>query len=316
MSVKKLQSSTQAYLAQIIDYAGLFPPAQLSLDEAIRNYAEYQQHADAWMLGKFVMPVGRISELEAYLHLFSADRKLDLSVTGRPADSETWFEHFHSDMNMLTEFTAKYSDLVTVSMLELPLPPGVPDQSIFNKAAAKTGDTQLFFEVTTPLHSSEWEQHIIGTLDQISNYNDSAKQKIGFKLRMGGVTADAFPTVEQAAFVLKACSDRNIPQKFTAGLHHPVRMYREEVQTDMHGFLNVFTAAMLGRIHRLEQNEIAYILADQHSAHFSFQKDGFGWKDLKVHTEEIRQLRTAALYSFGSCSFDEPREDLQALQLL
>ncbi|AJD92912.1 hypothetical protein JMA_35950 [Jeotgalibacillus malaysiensis] len=315
MSVKKLQSSTQTYLSHIIDYAGLFPPALLSLDEAIRNYAEYQQHADAWMLGRFVMPVGRITELEAYLHLFSADRKLDLSVTGRPADTETWLKQFRSDMKTLADFKAEHSNLVTVSMLELPLPSGVLDQSLFKKAAAETGDAQVFFEVTTPLHSREWEQHIIGTLDQINYYNDSAKQKIGFKLRMGGVTADAFPTAEQAAFVLKACSDRNIPQKFTAGLHHPVRMYREEVQTDMHGFLNVFTAAMLGRVCHLEQNEIAYILTDQHADHFSFQKDGFMWKELKVHTEEIRQLR-AALYSFGSCSFEEPREDLQALRLL
>ncbi|MDZ5710717.1 hypothetical protein UFB30_00730 [Jeotgalibacillus sp. HH7-29] len=308
--------STKAYFSQIIDYAGLFPPAQLSLDQAIRNYAGYQQNADAWMLGRFVIPVGRITELEAYLHLFSKDRKLDLSVTGRPAATvETWFEQLYSDMKLLNDFTAEHSGLITVSMLELPLPTGVPAPSFFKKVADETPEAQLFFEMTTPLHSREWEQDLIGTLDSISDYNKSAKRIAGFKLRTGGVTADAFPTVEQTAFVLKACSDRDIPQKFTAGLHHPVRMYREEVQTEMHGFLNVFTAGMLSRVYHMKQNEIAYIIADQ-TPHFTFSSSELGWKELRIHTEQIAQLRSSALYSFGSCSFDEPREDLQLLQLL
>jgi hypothetical protein len=43
-------------LTGLIDYAGLFPPAKLSLDQAIRNYAAYRQCPERWMLGKFVIP--------------------------------------------------------------------------------------------------------------------------------------------------------------------------------------------------------------------------------------------------------------------
>ena len=64
-----------------------------------------------------------------------------------------------------------------------------------------------------------------------------------------------FPSPEQVAFVMAACRDRNLPLKFTAGLHHPVRMYRDEVQTKMYGFLNIFVAGMLAHTQNLDQEE-------------------------------------------------------------
>jgi hypothetical protein len=47
----------------LIDYAGLFPPAALSMEEAVRNYARYREGEHAWMLGKFVVPEGRAHEV-------------------------------------------------------------------------------------------------------------------------------------------------------------------------------------------------------------------------------------------------------------
>ncbi len=40
----------------LVDYAGLFPPASKSLDEALRNYRNYQSDPNAWMLNCFVVP--------------------------------------------------------------------------------------------------------------------------------------------------------------------------------------------------------------------------------------------------------------------
>jgi hypothetical protein len=39
------------------------------------------------------------------------------------------------------------------------------------------------------------------------------------------------------------------------------------------------------------------------------------WRDWRVPTDQIAAHRTF-ITSFGSCSFDEPREDLRALHLL
>src|SRR5688500_1588995 len=52
-------------LADAIDYAGLFPPAQLDMSGAVAEYASYLQSADQWALGRFVVPAARLDELVA-----------------------------------------------------------------------------------------------------------------------------------------------------------------------------------------------------------------------------------------------------------
>ncbi len=51
--------SARALLSELIDYAGLFPPAALSMPEAVSNYADYRQGDFNWILGRFVLPVTR-----------------------------------------------------------------------------------------------------------------------------------------------------------------------------------------------------------------------------------------------------------------
>src|SRR6185436_2132053 len=57
--------SLRVLLADLIDYAGLFPPAALSMQDAVRNYARYAEGEHAWMLGKFVVPEARRAEVPA-----------------------------------------------------------------------------------------------------------------------------------------------------------------------------------------------------------------------------------------------------------
>ena len=54
---------SRALLHNIVDYAGLFPPASLGMGEAVRNYAQYRRGEQRWMLGPFVLPVARLDEL-------------------------------------------------------------------------------------------------------------------------------------------------------------------------------------------------------------------------------------------------------------
>jgi hypothetical protein len=55
--------SLRALLEGLIDYAGLFPPAALSMQDAVRNYARYRDEQYAWALGRFVVPADRIDEV-------------------------------------------------------------------------------------------------------------------------------------------------------------------------------------------------------------------------------------------------------------
>ena len=176
------------------------------------------------------------------------------------------------------------------------------------KARSILGDLPAFWEAPP-----ERAEQTIALLAEFNFDADSAT--FGYKLRTGGVTADAFPTSVQIAKALVTPATHQLPIKFTAGLHHPLRQYREEVQTKMHGFLNVLGAAVLAAEHRWGANQTAMMLEDENVDSFSFTDDFLAWREWRIDIKRL-QYRRRFVVSFGSCSFDEPREDLRALNLL
>src|SRR5271168_4777730 len=63
----KVPVALRALLSGLIDYAGMFPPAKLSLEEAAHNFLQYARGPQAWMLGKFVVPAAQVVELRRFL---------------------------------------------------------------------------------------------------------------------------------------------------------------------------------------------------------------------------------------------------------
>ena len=63
--ISSSMSPLRLLLDHSIDYAGLFPPAALAMRPALENYARYRSGPDAWALGRFVVPAGRLDEFEA-----------------------------------------------------------------------------------------------------------------------------------------------------------------------------------------------------------------------------------------------------------
>jgi len=58
-----LARSAKELFSGLIDYAGLFPPAALSMADAVRNYDAYRTGEHAWMLGRFIVPLAKIAEV-------------------------------------------------------------------------------------------------------------------------------------------------------------------------------------------------------------------------------------------------------------
>ncbi|MGM9924434.1 MAG: hypothetical protein ACI35R_09325 [Bacillus sp. (in: firmicutes)] len=311
-------TSLYPFLNQLIDYAGIFPPTSLPLDEAIRNYASYQLDKDSWMLGPFVVQASRLDELDPYIALFSKDCPLTISAVGtRTNDPTEYYDGLLADLKKMDLFLERHGQIVQITALEMPLPPHIPDLHLLHitsKETMKRG-LQTYCEIPAPLHA-EWEETLHKSLDVIAAHNSESPAALGFKLRTGGVAADAFPTPRQVAIAIKGCRDRNLAMKFTAGLHHPIRMYREETGAKMHGFINVFAAGMLARLHHLDLPMIEKILADEEISNFAFHPNEISWCGLKMTISEIRSLRDSALRSYGCCSFNEPREDMRSLHIL
>ena len=138
------------------------------------------------------------------------------------------------------------------------------------------------------------------------------------KVRTGGVKPEAIPAVEDVAAFIRACAGRRLAFKATAGLHHPVRAeYALTYAADapravMHGFLNVFLAAAFAWHGR---RDIEPVLAETDAAAFRFD-DRAHWRDWSLDAAQVREARAQFAHAFGSCSFEEPVRDLEALGLL
>jgi hypothetical protein len=325
-----MQASLRALLTGLIDYAGLFPPAGLHLDGAVRNYARYRREPEAWMLGRFVCPVARLGELLPLAReLFSPGSPLALSVLAGKGDSLADFYYsLRDDLQAVASFQEVCGDCARVDVVECRLPTADLVAEKLDAAAGfftmahellrsnLRGDVAPFYEAALGPDWREQVPRVLARLDLASAADEvkgtSRHRPAGFKLRCGGLEARAFPSPEQVAYIITQCRGPGIALKATAGLHHPFRHFDPALRTPVHGFLNVFGAAVLAHARKLTEEQVRQVIEDEDPGQFVFDDQGFRWHDFHATTAEVVAARRFAT-SFGSCSFDEPREDLRAL---
>jgi hypothetical protein len=299
-------ASLRALLTRSIDYAGMFPPCSLDLAPAVKNQAEYVRSTDSWMLSAFVLPIAKFGEVAGLLSQFDKQHQFRISALGAKTENAQHFlEELKKTAEAIRSFQKEHADLAPVPQLEMLLPQDV-DLAKLNAAAALVADLKLQCFWEAPAESAEKAIVLIARAQQ---------PFFGYKLRTGGVTADAFPSSVQIARAVLAGTKHHVPMKFTAGLHHPIRQFREEVKTEMHGFLNVLGAGVLSAEHHWEEAQMVEMLEDQRATSFEFHDTVFAWRDWEITLDRIK-ARRKFVTSFGSCSFDEPREDLHGLNFL
>jgi len=303
-----VSASLRALLDQAIDYAGMFPPCALALEPALRSQASYVRSSEAWMLNGFVLPIEQFDAARQFISEFDPHHPLRVAALGpKTTKADAFLDGLYNAETAISSFSMYDVDLVSISHLEMFLPEDV-DSASLKAARSIVSELPVFLE-----SPPERAEHTIALIAGHNSDEDMAT--FGYKLRTGGVTADAFPTSAQIASALVTAATHQLPIKFTAGLHHPIRQFRDEVKTKMHGFLNVLGAAVLSAEHQWDADQATMMLEDEDSGSFSFTDDFFAWGHWKIDTERL-QYRRKFVRSFGSCSFDEPRDDLRALGFL
>jgi hypothetical protein len=311
-----MSAALRALLTGCIDYAGLFPPARLPLDEAVSRYAAYRQQPEAWLLGRFICPAARLAEAAS---LLTGGDPWGISGLGRGGDTTAaWLAGLDADLGEIRSFNERQQGRAAVHVLETKLPSEAVAGGVRVLAevlmqlrqrleSAGLGGLPVFCELPG---GADWRKTVETTAAALEGQRPVI---LGCKLRCGGLEAKAFPTNEQIACVIRACVRHRVPLKATAGLHHPLPRWDAGVGARMHGFVNLFAAAVLARTHDLVETPIAGILADEKGADFRCTEGELRWRDLHASLDAIRTARRENILSFGSCSFDEPRDDLKAL---
>jgi hypothetical protein len=312
--------SIRSLMADLIDYAGLFPPAALGMQPAAEHFARAKMGTEEWVLGRFICPVSRLRELSRTAAVMMPGTHATSGYREYADIAEPWRISalidgpLAADLEAIAAFNRHHEQedhgRAVVDTIELK----APAPSAIDAAIEPIPDEIFpFFEVPPELVQRGDCRGFVAAL---------AGHAAAAKIRTGGVTPDAFPPPRRVAAFLVACRGAGVPFKATAGLHHPIRAehpltYEPNCPRGvMHGFLNLFVAAAMVREQNADEDRAAAILEDRDPGHFHFTPEGVRWNELFVETTQIAEAREAFALSYGSCSFDEPVEDLRGLGLL
>lgn len=319
-----MTQSLRTLMAGLIDYAGLFPPAKLDMQPSVEAFARHIRGEFEFALGRFICPVSRLQEFSkaaaplmpgtyatsGYREHAEVTRPWGVSVIlDQPLP-----DSFERSLDEIDAFNAHHSDerngLAKADTIELKINrPSAIDDAL----DALPDDIFPFFEFDLAGDPRGYVAALAGNAD-----SGGAAAKI----RCGGVKPDMIPPAEQIADVIVALVAADVPFKATAGLHHPCRAMQNLTydanppRAVMHGFLNVFLGAVLARAHRLDRDHLLQILNEQDPKAFTFTEAHAAWRDLSIDTASLAKVRETFAVSYGSCSFDEPLEDLRALGLV
>lgn len=322
-----MQTALAALLHGIIDDAALFPPAKLDLDPAIRAFAAHRRGPMANFVARFICPAARLADLGPYrASVLAQGPAFHFSVLATaPADRDDLKNQVAVDIARLRAFVEQHAGRVHVDAIEIRLPDDIAESGSESEIASTTAWIAESFGEAIPDDPNvavesglarSWPERTRLVARALATATQSSGVGCGFKLRTGGLVAEAFPTTQRVGHTLASCLDAGVTFKATAGLHHPVRRDAPEIGATMHGFFNVFGAGVLMHAGLLDADAVEELLQDRDPASFAFTSDAFAWRDHRVGIAAIERARREFVTSFGSCSVDEPREDLQALGLL
>jgi hypothetical protein len=175
-------------LDRLIDHAALFPPASMSLEDALAEDRRARESPHASIIARFVVPSDRLPDLPP-------DRPALSVVLRDPADADL------------------LPDAARVEAVEMRLdgPRPKPADLIASYRALEPLGVETYFELVL---DDGWRDSMPAAIGAIAALGGRVK------LRCGG---EVTPTVEQVALVIAACREAGVPFKCTAGLHHAVR---------------------------------------------------------------------------------------------
>ncbi len=299
--------SIHGLMSSVIDYAGLYPPAQLEPSVVVRHYTELIASPRSWMLGRLVWPADKLAQLSD-LAQGSAPRVEPPSTDGAWAVtcvlSPAGTAECTNDLAAIAAFNDRQSSPGEAAMRidSVELRAGSVS-AVERLVSALPDDVFPYFEVALDSDPRGVIAALVG-------------EEAGVKFRTGGTTPQAHPAAGDLARGILSAAAAGVPFKATAGLHRALCHFNAAAGAKQFGFLNVFLGAAMAQARRIDIDGLTAFLTVESMDNIEFSERAIAWQGIRVSHEEIMDARSRLAHSFGSCSFDEPWDDLVAMELI
>ena len=271
---------------RLVDDAALFPPGNAPMPDAVPAHERHRGEWYAPLVGPFLCPASRLGEVGQ----FTSGHVGVIVVASGPGDIAPAVDSVLADPRL------------ELRGIEVPLRGAPLDDSARRTLVAL--DAALL-DVDDPDQLPVYVE-----VPRVPGWRDALDQVAvaGYrgKLRIGGETAEAFPSESDVAEFVLACLEFDVRFKFTAGLHHAIRHTTAD-GLEQHGFLNVLLT-VAEALDGADATALARTLAG---------RDATTLAD-RIRTLPVGRAATVRTWfgSYGSCSIDEPLQDLLDLGLV
>lgn len=265
-------------VAKLCDDAAIFPPGLKPLPQAVPDHRAHLASPHAPLVGPFIVSANRLADL-APLVTGGEPFELTVTVPGGPGE-------------VPAAVAAVPTELRLVGLEVVPV--GLGGTEVVAALDELTLDTAITVWVEIP--RDERRSEMITAL---------TRTRYRAKFRTGGVRAELYPDEAELGGAIMACAAAAVPFKATAGLHHAVRN-TDERGFEQHGFANILAATHLA-LAGAPAAEVRAALADRDPESVAAR--------LQLTDAEATAVREL-FASFGTCSIDEPREELAGMGLL
>ncbi len=297
-----MQAATVLF-GDALDFAGRYPPARLPAGEAIAAHGRLLAAAP-WFAGRLVWPVEELDTLSDGAEGVAptalpprTEGAWAISAVTRPVGSDD----FQFDLETIAEFNERHAMEGAAALCIDSLEARVESAADIDRAIEAVPDDVF------PYLEIAWGKDPRGLIAALAGVG------VGAKLRTGGLDAASHPPVEAVARFMVACARAEVPFKATAGMHRAMRHAAPDLGCGQHGFLNLFGAAVLLQAGQLDEAGVSRMLLETTPGAIKLDTAGLQWNGIRASMESIAAARRDVVHSWGTCSWEEPMDDLIAL---
>jgi hypothetical protein len=285
-------------LTRIFDYAGMFPPASLTFEEALLESSSFSSSLTRpWMIANDIVLDAQYARklIGVNLGIYSLAHPLRLCLIAT--------EEPESVIATVRHLLCKEPQVAVTSLEMKAIPLDFPDTIGFYNDFATANGIQLVLE--PDLSGDDWESALTTAITKLQQTQPNPALKCRLTGPQG-ISADRLATA------IRATCNAHLPLKITGGLHHPI------VESDRYpfpmGFLNVAAGVMFRQAlgGKVPHTRLVEILTNQDIDAYTFG-ESLRFKDYEISHAELISAKERQPFTIGTCSLREPDEDLSRL---